>query len=474
MVRWPLASLLVLCTAAVAGCDGDSSSSSPPPSGSAESVTGRERVAWIQGSVSSSDMMVLQFAAYIDGTRHVLEGFTCSPSSGDSFSCSAPLPTLTARRHTLEIVSFFNSSTGLVESPRSAALQLVVSGIVAQLSAPASSDETIAASDGRELHADVLAGDLVDPADAALDARGRVFVVERRGTLRIIDPDSAATDAAPIEPLVGARDQGARALSIALAPDFTRSALLYTLSAQATANGSRLFVTRFRELAGRLGEAAVVVSYEVSGLGARDSGLGEPDGSLRFGPDGAMYIAVGSSDGDSGQILRFLSDGRIPAENPGASPLYWSLQSMPAGIDWQPANVSLWTIETSRTVDRFEVRRRGEPGGTALAARQPGAANDLPRLPRGTRASGLAIVNAPASPFDGDAIVSSIGLADLLRFDGSRADAPAGDPVRLLQGQFGAIGGVTTTSSGDIYFFTRNNEIWGAGRDALVRLRPVP
>jgi len=203
------------------------------------------------------------------------------------------------------------------------------------------------------------------------------------------------------------------------------------------------------------------------------SGLGELDGTLRFGPDGAMYIAVGSPDGNSGQILRFLADGRIPAENPGASPLYWSIDSMPAGIDWQPGDVSLWTIETSRTVDRFEVRRRGEAVGTAIAARQPGTAIDSPRVPRGTRASGLAIVNAPASPFDGDAIVSSLGLADLLRFDGSRADPPAGDPVRLLQGRFGAIGGVTTTSSDDIYFFTRNNETWDAGRDVLVRLRGV-
>jgi glucose/arabinose dehydrogenase len=447
-------------------------------------VTGRERVGWIQGSVSASDMTVLQFAGYIDGSRRVLEGTTCSPSSGDSFSCSAPLPPMPAGRHTLEIASFFVSDRGVVESPRSPALQLVVSGIVAQLSPPASSDGTFAASDGQELHADVLTGDLVDPVDAAVDARGRAFVVERRGTLRVIDPDSTATDVAPIEPLFGTRDQGARALSIALAPDFARSGLLYTLSAQATATGSQLLVTRFRELRGRLGEAAVVVSREMSGLGARlarrsasreggDSGVGEPDGTLRFGPDGAMYIAAGAPDGDSGQILRFLADGRIPAENPGASPLYWSIDSMPAGIDWQPGDVSLWTIETSRTVDRFEVRRRGEAAGTAIAARQPGTAIDSPRLPRGTRASGLAIVNAPASPFDGDAIVSSLGLADLLRFDGSRADPPAGDPVRLLQGRFGAIGGVTTTSSGDIYFFTRNNETWGAGRDVLVRLRGV-
>ena len=466
--------MLVLCTAAVAGCDGDSSPSSPPPSGSAETVTGRERVGWTQPSVSASDMMVLQYAAYIDGSRRVLEGFTCSPSSGDTFECSAPLPQLTAGRHTFEIVTFFNSGTGVVESPRSAPLQLMVSGVVSQSAASAaSSDGTFAASDGLELHAHVLAADLVDPVDVAVDARGRAFVAERRGTLRIVDADSTATDGAPLEPLFGARDLGSQALAIALAPDFARSGLLYTLSAQPAANGSRLFVTRFRELHGRLGEAAVVVSHDISGLGARDSGLGAPDGALRFGPDGAMYIAVGGPDGASGQILRFLADGRIPADNPGASPLYWSVDLMPVGLDWRPDDVSLWTVETSRAVDRFGVRRRGESGDAAIAAQSPGAATDSPRLPRGTRASGLTIVNAATSPFDGDALVSSIGLADLLRFDGSRAHAPTGDPVRLLQGRFGAIGGVTATPAGDIYFFTRNNETWGAGRDVLVRLRVV-
>ena len=264
-------------------------------------------------------------------------------------------------------------------------------------------------------------------------------------------------------------------MAIALAPDFARSGLLYTLSAQPAANGPRLFVTRFRELQGRLGEAAVVVSHDIPGLGlpavAPRAKAGAPDGALRFGPDGAMYIAAGDPDGDSGQILRFLADGRIPTDNPGASPLYWSVDLMPAGLDWRPADVSLWTVETSREVGRFLVRRRGEPGAAAIAAQSLGATADSPRLPRGTRASGLTIVNAATSPFDGDALVSSIGLADLLRFDGSRAHAPTGDPVRLLQGRFGAIGGVTATPAGDIYFFTQNNETWGAGRDVLVRLR---
>ena len=149
MSRWPLARLLVLCATAVAGCNEDSSSSSPPPSGSAETVTGRERVGWVQTSVSASDIAMLQYAAYIDGSRRVLEGSTCTAASNANFDCSAPLPPLTAGRHTLEIVTFFDAVTGVVESPRSPPLQLMVSGVVAQAAGDASSEGTLAASDGR-------------------------------------------------------------------------------------------------------------------------------------------------------------------------------------------------------------------------------------------------------------------------------------------------------------------------------------
>ena len=106
-----------------------------------------------------------------------------------------------------------------------------------------------------------------------------------------------------------------------------------------------------------------------------------------------------SPDGDSGQILRFLADGRIPADSPGASPVYWSVDLMPAGIDWQAGR-------------RLVVDDRNEPHGRSVrgatrwrvrryrdrSAASPAPATDSPRLPRGTRASGLAIVNAGNEP----------------------------------------------------------------------------
>ena len=204
--------MLVLCTAAVAGCDGDSSPSSPPPSGSAETVTGRERVGWIQTSVSASDMMVLQFAAYVDGSRRVLEGFTCSPSSGDTLrmlGAAAPAQRRPAHVRDRELLQL--RAPAWSRARESPPLQLMVSASSRNRRLAASSDGTFAASDGRELHAQVLADDLVDPVDVAVDARGRAFVVERRGTLRIIDADSSCDDGRTLEPLFGARDEGSQA-----------------------------------------------------------------------------------------------------------------------------------------------------------------------------------------------------------------------------------------------------------------------
>jgi glucose/arabinose dehydrogenase len=464
-MRWRLVFACLLAAAAVAGCGKDSPPASPPASGSAETVTGRERIGWIQSSASAGDANVLQFAAYVDGSRRVLEGVTCAAESGDTLQCSAPLPSLSAGRHTLEMATFVPGENGFVESPRSAPLELTVASVVAQSagSATAASGSTFRASDGLELRAELLAADLANPVDVAIDANGRAFVAERRGTLRVIGPGAATDDGSRVESLFGSRDRDSRALAIALAPDFDSSHLVYALGVQPAANGSRVFVTRLRELHGTLGEAAVVVSRDIAAV--------DPHGVLRFGPDGAMYVAAGDVNGGGGEILRFLADGRIPPDNPSAAPLYSRLDLAPAGLAWEAADGALWTLETSAAVDRLAVRRRSSDRaavGLAASARidSAGAAD----LPRGTRASGLTIVNAAASSLDGDVIVASMGLADLLRF-GRASGGTSTAPARLLQGRFGAIGGVTAALAGDIYFFTANNDTWGAGQDVLVRLR---
>src|SRR5688572_32262644 len=106
--------LVSLMAAACGGTDAASPPSSPPPSGSGDTVTGRERFGWTQAG-SSSDASLLQFAAYVDGVRRVLEGATCSTGNGEALECSAPLPSMTAGRHTLELAAFYPAGGSIVE-----------------------------------------------------------------------------------------------------------------------------------------------------------------------------------------------------------------------------------------------------------------------------------------------------------------------------------------------------------------------
>ena len=126
----------LLAAAACGGSDDPSPPSSPPPSGSGDTVTGRERFGWTQAG-SVSDAGVLQFAVYVDGARRVLEGATCAAGSGSGLDCSAPLPSLTAGRHTLELAAFYASGDTITEGPKSTPLQLTVASVTASSGASA-------------------------------------------------------------------------------------------------------------------------------------------------------------------------------------------------------------------------------------------------------------------------------------------------------------------------------------------------
>jgi hypothetical protein len=102
-----------------------------------------------------------------------------------------------------------------------------------------------------------------------------------------------------------------------------------------------------------------------------------------------------------------------------------------------------------------------------------GASSPAMVLPAGTIPSGMTSVKDRRSALAGDLIVSSIGLEDLLRIAMTPDGRPAGtEPVRLLQGRFGAIGQVAAGPEGALVFVTRNRESWGEGRDVAVRLTP--
>jgi glucose/arabinose dehydrogenase len=466
----------LLAAASCGGGDGQSPPSSPPPPGSGDTVTGRERFGWTQ-TAGAPDASVLQYAAYVDGVRRVLEGVTCATGSGLDLDCSAPLPPMGAGRHTLELAAFIVSGDSTVEGPKSAALQLTVASVTAANAPPASSGGSIPGSDGEEITADILSGDLLDPADVAVDPAGRSFVVERAGRLRILDQDGSNSDRDVEDDLSSLRDEGTILLSIALAPDFEQSHQLYVLKAEPGTGEWRALIVRYREARGRLGQAAVVATATVSG--------DDPRGVVRFGPDGALYVGVGSHStgdetrrvsSDGGRILRLLPDGRTPRDNPSSSPVYSSGHRDPIGFAWHKGRRAFLEVESGVEADEVNAVRGGaDYGWPAVGAldRSSSAIAPLIVLPAGTNPSGMTVVNDPESRLDGALIVASIGLEDLLRIDLAVDGEPlSSEPVRLLNGRFGAIGQVTAGPDGALYIVTRNHDTWGAGKDALVRLTP--
>lgn len=472
----------LLAVGACGGSDGDSPPSSPPSSGSGDTVTGRERFGWSQAA-TQSDAGVLQFAAYVDGTRRVLEGVTCAAGSSGNLDCSAPLPPMTAGRHTLELAAFYPFGDGVIEGPRSSPLQLQIASVTASngssssvASIPAPQEGPVAASDGTVLNAEILGTDLVNPADVAVDPSGRTFVAERAGTIRIFDQDGTTTAGDSADTLRSSRDTGAAVLSIALAPDFAQSHFVYVLKVEPGADESLALLVRYRESDGRFGQAAVIATVPFPAV--------DPAGVIRFGLDGALYVGLGSRSidaetlrawPDGGRILRLLPDGRTPRDNPRASPVYSSGHRDPSGFVWHETGAFL-EVESGVEADEVNTIRAGGDYGWPTFNRRTrvsGPASPDMRLPEGTIPSGMTSVQDRPGAVAGDLIVSSIGLQDLLRLAMTPDGRPAAvEPVRLLQGRFGAIGQVAAGPDATLVFVTRNRESWGEGRDVVVRLAP--
>ena len=454
---------------AVTACGGSNAPASPPAAGAGGAVTGRERFGWTQAG-SPSDVTLYQYAVYVDGNRRVLEDVACAPSGSDAFDCSAPLPSMTPGQHTLAVGTFIAFGDAVLESSRSAPLQITVTASTASAAAAAAHSGAVVSSDGAEFSAEILARDLNDPVDVAVDATGRAFVAERSGGLRIITPGAdGANDAAGDRSLPP--DGQPLLLSIVLAPDFTDTRHLYVMHARRHRDGSEVHLARVRESNGALGEAAVLASYIV-----RDE---EPVGVLRFGPERVLYAGLGASGSgdeaqqpgsDGGKILRLHVDGTTPRDNPRSSPVYTLGHRDPRGLAWHPSDGTLWEAENTQAAGELNAIRAGANYGWPLTAGRAGTVNASITLP--AELSGLTIVTDRTSPLFGDLIVSSRNARDLFRFRIGAGDGTGAPPVLLLQGRFGAIAQVHAGPDGALYFVTDNRETWGAGRDLLVRLVP--
>jgi glucose/arabinose dehydrogenase len=440
------AALILVAGFTISGCS-DTPTTPPPPSVPPGTVTinGNERLGWDQHASDPIELGTYRYAIFVDGTRSELSGAACEPlQAANGFPCSAPLPRMPSGAHRLELATFIVDGATLLESERSAALQVVVTTALTTGGARrAPSPDRLATSDGVALRADLVRADLSEPADLAFGPDGKLFVAESGGSVLVA---RSLSDAGTVTAVSG------QLLAIALDPAFAESHFVFALYVANDANGTAAFtIARFRELDGRLSDR-VILSDSVPASS-------EPRGTLRFGPDGRLYAALDDAGmperaddlaSANGKILRLEKDGTTPADQDGMTPMFVHGLHAPRAIAWAPATGELWAADASPSgEDTLLVARSTSPRvrGTIRAAY---------RLPSPTAAAALTFYSGYAVPqFDGNLFVASDSGEDLLRIRFDPADPTRVlSTERLLRDQIGAMRAIAESPDGALYIAT--------------------
>lgn len=424
---------------------------SPPGTGTGETITGRERVGWDQPAASAAELATFRYAMYVDGVRFELAEISCAPvATATGFACSARLPAMSNGSHTLEVAAFYDSD-GIIESAKSPALRVTVTGVApTSNAAPLQSGDVVTTADEVHLAADLLVSGLEDVADIAVADDGRIFIAERNGRLRIAAGDQV------FEALGGA-DESAREthglLSLALDPNFNRTGYIFVVHTV----GRAFRIVRYRLAEGRLLERMPLVRDVPSSADA--------SAALRFGPDRSLYAALddgGSRDAASklsewsGKILRFNPDGTTPEDQPAASPVLWSGLKAPRGLAWTAETSTLWMAE--RGADDVE-RIRAFASGTERPRRAAQRATYV--LPQPLGAGALAFYRGDAvRPFRGNMFLAAREGGYLLRIRFDEQDTlRAVSSEKLLEGRIGQVRSVVTGVDGRLYVATES-AVW--------------
>ena len=166
-----------------------------------------------------------------------------------------------------------------------------------------------------------VAGGISNPTTMAVAPDGRIFVAQQAGELRIVQ--NGVLLAQPFVSLA-VNSSGERGLiGIAFDPDFATNNYIYLYYTLSSGDNNR--ISRFTAN----GNVAVAGSeMPILNLDPLSSATNHNGGSMGFGPDGKLYVAVGENafsansqnlDTYHGKILRINTDGSVPAGNPYTS-----------------------------------------------------------------------------------------------------------------------------------------------------------
>ena len=181
--------------------------------------------------------------------------------------------------------------------------------------------------------AEVVAGGIAAGTAMAFAPDGRLFVCQQNGALRVIKNGQLLTTPFVTLSVDAAGERGL--LGVAFDPAFAANSHVYVYyTAQTTPRRNR--VSRFTAAGDLALQGSELVILELEALSATNHN----GGAIAFGPDGALYVAVGDNAVSSnaqtlanrlGKILRINADGSLPPDNPfyaqasGANRAIWAL-----------------------------------------------------------------------------------------------------------------------------------------------------
>ena len=160
---------------------------------------------------------------------------------------------------------------------------------------------------------------LDQPTQMILTPDGRMLILERTGTVLVVQPGANQADATPFLQLSSVSTSDERgALGIVLDPGFASNGFFYVMYTHSSLLNR---VSRFTAV----GNAAAASTERVIWQNDVPAAIYHQGGGLAFGADGYLYVSVGdnldrdsaqSLDSFNGKILRLRSDGTVPTDNP--------------------------------------------------------------------------------------------------------------------------------------------------------------
>jgi glucose/arabinose dehydrogenase len=250
---------------------------------------------------------------------------------------------MTSGRHQIALTSILAN----VESARSAAITITITASTTESTTPGdgsdkesgsgSSPSTVCFDNPRECYsAHVIARGLRDAAALTALPDGRLLFIENGSHVRVIADDVLLSAPA----LTSSSD--ARLLSLAVDTSSSDTTSVFVAWTEAGADGRpHLNITRYREVAGTLGEGATIVT----GLPFAEGG----SAPLAVDSRGLLYVAVPATTADGhGVVLRFTRDGFVPEVNWRGLPVFSSGYALPTSLAIDVNHDRLWLAGRDR------------------------------------------------------------------------------------------------------------------------------